>query len=93
MALLEQEHWQFDLLFSDVVLPDQSGLALAEEIRSHDPHYRILLSSGYTGQRSQWDRIREKGFCFLQKPYTLPELLTAMRDAIEQATDPLADPG
>jgi nitrogen-specific signal transduction histidine kinase len=83
LELLEREEWHFDLLFSDVVLPDKSGLELAEQVISHDPLYRILLSSGYTGRRSQWDRIQERGFHFLQKPYSLPELLGAIRDAIE----------
>jgi PAS domain S-box-containing protein len=46
MALLTQEEWRFDLLFSDVVLPDQSGLDLAEQVVAQDPTYRILLCSG-----------------------------------------------
>ena len=80
---LEREKWQFDLVFSDVVLPDRSGLELADQIRVHDAAFPILLSSGYTGQRSRWETIRERGFNFLQKPYTLTDLLGAVRDAIE----------
>jgi signal transduction histidine kinase len=81
---LEHEKWQFDLVFSDVVLPDRSGLELADQIRSYDAAFPILLSSGYTGQRSRWEAIRERGFNFLQKPYTLTDLLGAVRDAIER---------
>ncbi len=80
---LEREKWQFDLVFSDVVLPDRSGLELADQIRLHDATFPILLSSGYTGQRSRWETIRERGYNFLQKPYTLTDLLGAVRDAIE----------
>jgi hypothetical protein len=35
------------------------------------------------GQRSQGERIREQGFRFMQKPYTLAELLGAIREAME----------
>jgi len=80
---LDRASWQFDLVFSDVVLPDRSGLELAEQIRVRDAAFPILLSSGYTGQRSRWETIRERGFNFLQKPYTLTDLLGAVRDAIE----------
>jgi CheY-like chemotaxis protein len=80
---LEQEDWRFDLVFSDVVLPDRSGIELADQILAHSPSPHILLSSGYPGQRSQWDTIRARGLIFLQKPYTLAELLDAIREAIK----------
>ena len=40
---------------SDVVLPDRSGLDLADDIIAHGTPVRILLSSGYTGRRSRWE--------------------------------------
>ena len=68
LEILDREEWRFDLVFSDVVLPDKSGLDLADLILAQHPSLRILLSSGYTGRRSQWDTIRDRGFKFLQKP-------------------------
>jgi PAS domain S-box-containing protein len=79
---LEQADWSFDLVFSDVVLPDKSGIELADQILAHNPSPSILLSSGYPRQRSQWDTIHTRGLTFLQKPYTLAELLGAIREAL-----------
>jgi PAS domain S-box-containing protein len=84
MHILEGESWDLDLVFSDVVLPDRSGLELADDIIAHGTPVRILLSSGYTGPRSRWETIRQRGLSFLQKPYTLAQLLSAIREA----TDP-----
>jgi len=32
--------------------------------------------------KSQWSVIRKRGFNFLQKPYTLAELLKSMKEAL-----------
>ena len=82
LDLFNRENGRFDLIFSDVVLPDKNGIELAETLRSMKKDIRILLSSGYTDHKSQWPLIQEKGYRFLQKPYTLTELLTVLRDVL-----------
>jgi len=75
LELFEREGRNFDLVFSDVVLPDKSGIRLIDTLLSRRPDLQILVSSGYTDQKSQWPVIQEKGFRFLQKPYSLVDLL------------------
>jgi PAS domain S-box-containing protein len=75
LELFEHEGGNFDLVFSDVVLPDKSGIRLIDTLLSRRPDLQILVSSGYTDQKSQWPAIQEKGFRFLQKPYSLVDLL------------------
>jgi len=75
LELFEREGGNFDLVFSDVVLPDKSGIRLIDDLLSRRPDLQILVSSGYTDQKSQWPVIQEKGFRFLQKPYSLVDLL------------------
>jgi CheY-like chemotaxis protein len=81
-VIFEREKENLKLVFSDVVLPGKSGVQLVEELVSLKPELHVLLSSGYTDERSQWSVIRERGFRFLQKPYTLPDLLGTVREAI-----------
>jgi len=85
LDIFEKEKGRFYLVLSDVVLPDKSGLELVDELLKKNPELRILLCSGYTGKKSQWSIIRERGFRFLQKPYSLADLLRAIREAIEQS--------
>ncbi|MDY7041354.1 MAG: ATP-binding protein, partial [Chloroflexota bacterium] len=87
LHIFEREKGQFDLVFSDVVLPDKSGVQLIELLLSRQPDLPVLLSSGYTDQKSQWTSIRERGIRFIQKPYSLYELLRAIRNAIDASGD------
>jgi CheY-like chemotaxis protein len=74
---------EIDLLFTDMVLPDESGLEFAERILAIKPGLRVLLSSGYTDEKSHLATIRERGFPFVQKPYSLNALLQAVHQALQ----------
>jgi PAS domain S-box-containing protein len=81
-ALFKKEKGKFDLLLSDVILPDKTGIDLAEELLAKNPDLKLVLCSGYTDDRSQWPLIRERGYKFLQKPYSLDELLSMIMEGI-----------
>jgi PAS domain S-box-containing protein len=69
-----------DLVFSDIVMPGAlDGLALARRVKSEYPDIAVLLTSGYTKAVN----AREAGFTVLRKPYQLPTLARAIRDALE----------
>jgi PAS domain S-box-containing protein len=68
-----------DLVFSDIVMPGTvDGLALARRIKGEYPDIAILLTSGY----AKAVNAREAGFTVLRKPYQLPTLARAIRDAL-----------
>ena len=78
-TVFQQERGKFNLIFSDVVLPDGSGIELVNEFLDTQPKMQIILTSGYTDQKSQWPIITDRGFPFLQKPYSLVDLLRKIR--------------
>jgi len=84
LSAFEKEEGKFDLIFSDVVLPDRSGLQLVKELLSRSSKLSVLLTSGYPEDKSQWSFIRQKGFSFPQKPCDLTNLLQLVRKAIRQ---------
>ena len=85
LNIFEREEGDFHLVFSDIVLPDKTGIQLVDQLLSLKSELKVLLGSGYTDEKSQWHLIREKEFRFIQKPYVLPDLLGVIREAIEQA--------
>ena len=81
-VIFQAEQGRFDLLLSDVVLPDQNGVELADQLLAQNPHLRVLMVSGYADDRACWAKIRQKGFGFLQKPFALDDLLRAIKQAL-----------
>jgi two-component system cell cycle sensor histidine kinase/response regulator CckA len=69
-------------VFTDVVLPGMSGVDLVSILGERWPDLGILLTSGYTDQKSQWQKILDRGYHFLPKPYDVPALLKNVRKAI-----------
>ena len=80
LEIFNEQEGNFALIFSDIVLADQTGIELVEEIRNIKPGIKVLLTSGYADKKSRWMDVNEKGFPFLQKPYSLADLLKSIRE-------------
>lgn len=76
------EAGSIELVFSDIVLPGESGVELAEHLRAHKKALPIILSSGYTDDSGDLRTIQEKDYLFLQKPFSLPDLLKAVKEQL-----------
>jgi CheY-like chemotaxis protein len=82
LRIFAAEDRLFDLVLSDVLLSDGDGVGLIDEILSLAPEIGVLLSSGYTDDRSRWQVICERGLHFLQKPFTMISLLEAVHSVL-----------
>lgn len=75
----------FDLLVSDLGLPDRSGLDLMRELRVRGTHLRGIALSGY-GQESDIQQSRAAGFeAHLVKPVDLEHLAEAIERVARRA--------
>lgn len=83
LDIFEKQKRDIHLVFCDVVLPDRSGLKLVNELLGRKPDIGILMSSGYSDEKAQWETISKKGIHFIQKPYPLSTLLRAVRKVID----------
>ena len=68
------------LLFTDVVMPDTNGLALAVEARRRRPGLKVLFASGCTREDDLGGAYPDGSV--LPKPFTLDELAEAVRSAL-----------
>ncbi len=84
-ALFNREQTKIDMLFSDIILPGETGIELADRIRKTNPALPVLLYSGYRDQRERWSNLNAKGYHFLQKPFTVTSLLAAIYDTLNEA--------
>jgi signal transduction histidine kinase/CheY-like chemotaxis protein/cell division protein FtsB len=82
LCVFEDKGGDFDMVVSDVVLPDTNGIDLVDQLLLKRPGLRVLLSSGYTDHKSRWKKIKDRGFRFLQKPYDLMDLLRVIQEEV-----------
>jgi two-component system, NtrC family, sensor kinase len=78
---------QFDVVFTDVVMPGMSGIELAAEIRRLDFTVPVVLASGYSNVLAQQGA---QGFELLHKPYTIEELSRMLHKVARSHPSPSA---
>ena len=83
LALMETQ--TFDLLITDVVMPEMSGSQLAREAVSRHGPMPILFISGYPDDDVLTEEIATSYARFLPKPFTRARLLRAVYDVLEGA--------
>ena len=71
----------FDVVFSDIVMPGQSGIDLAHTIRNRWPRLPIVLTSGYSDALAMRP---DDNFPLLHKPYSLDALSAALSEALKR---------
>jgi PAS domain S-box-containing protein len=69
---------QYDVIFSDVVMPGMSGIDFAKTVREQSPRTPIVLTSGYSHVLVDEGRY---GFPLLQKPYSASDVARALQEA------------
>ena len=71
---------EVELLLTDVVLPGETGLALAGRLRSEAPDLKVLLVTGYAEQMGRREGKHEE--C-LAKPFSTEVLLRSVRRLLD----------
>ncbi len=82
MDIFEQENGNFNIVFSDVILPDINGIKLVEKLKTCKPELRILLTSGYIDNKVDRESIYKRGYNYIQKPYGVKDLLQKIKAAL-----------
>ncbi len=75
-----------DLIFTDLVMPQLGGAELLEQVKAERPGMRFLVASGYAGGDARGAALRA-GVPFINKPWTLPELLQQVRRVLDSPAD------
>ncbi|HEY0085964.1 MAG TPA: ATP-binding protein, partial [Allosphingosinicella sp.] len=70
---------QFDAVFTDVVMPEMTGIELAERLKSVAPNVPVVLTTGYSDEIS---RSGAGGRPVVFKPYRLDTLAQVLEDVL-----------
>jgi CheY-like chemotaxis protein len=79
---LKQAGRKIDLLLTDIVLPDISGVELATKLKGEKPSLPVVYMSGYTDNLAIREVLSRPTARFLQKPFTPHALLQKVRETL-----------
>ena len=82
LAILAEDEFSADLVFSDVIMPGINGVELAGIVRERYPGLPVVLTSGYSNVLAE---NAHRGFELIQKPYSVELLSRSLRKAISEA--------
>ena len=73
----------FDLVLSDVVLPDGRGPDFCLDLLDTHPELHVIFLTGYSDGRGNSDRMEQSGCPVLRKPVGVAELLEQVRRTLD----------
>ena len=82
LTIAERYEARIDLLLTDYLMPGVTGDELAKEIRAKRPEVRVLLMSGYLGNRAD-QQLLQGSAALLPKPFTANSLMARVREALD----------
>ena len=84
MTIAKAFSGKIDLLLSDVVMPEMSGVSLFDELRRLIPGIRAVFMSGYTDDTLLRAGIQQGSETLLQKPFSSESLQRTIREKLNQ---------
>jgi two-component system cell cycle sensor histidine kinase/response regulator CckA len=84
LEIFRAQPFLFQLLLTDVVMPDSSGRELADSVRREQPGIRVLFISGYTANETIEHGVNWNEMNLLQKPFSMQELTRRVRETLDR---------
>jgi two-component system, cell cycle sensor histidine kinase and response regulator CckA len=72
----------FDLLLTDVIMPQMSGRELADNLVIQNPELKVLYFSGYTDDNITQHGVLDENVEFIQKPFSNLDLAKKIKDIL-----------
>jgi two-component system cell cycle sensor histidine kinase/response regulator CckA len=83
LAVMEIQTEPFDLILSDVVMPEMDGPTLLRELRKRGVKTKVVFVSGYAEDAFEKNLEGQTDFAFLPKPFSLKQLVEKVKEVME----------
>lgn len=74
----------YDVVFSDIKMPQMDGVELLQKIKVNNPETPIIMISGHGTIETAVDCIKKGAYDFIEKPIDLNRLLIVVRNALDR---------
>lgn len=72
----------FDVIVSDIMMPNLTGLQLLEAAKRQNPNVQVVLVTGYSTREVALEALKKGASGFLEKPFETKQLVAAVREAL-----------
>ncbi len=84
LAIFKNRPADFDLVLTDMTMPDMNGARLAEEMKKIRPDIPVILCSGYSRMISEEKASGIGISAYIRKPFVKNELLKTIRNLLDK---------
>ncbi len=81
LALLEKN--TYDLIITDIKMPEMDGIEFMRQVRAKNPDVNIVVITGYPSQESIKEALSFRIIDYIAKPFSPNHLLEVVKSAIE----------
>ncbi len=78
------EREEFDLVITDLVMHDLTGLDLLRRAKAKSPDTEVLVLTGYASEDTAIEALNEGAYDYIAKPFNLPILRAKLRRALDR---------
>ncbi|MGB0679672.1 MAG: HD domain-containing phosphohydrolase [Polyangiales bacterium] len=83
-ALVELSRGHFDLVLSDLKMPNMGGLELLEAVKMHTPDVISIIMTGFGTVETAIDAMKRGAYDYILKPFKVEEVVHTIRRALEK---------
>lgn len=74
----------YDIVITDLVMPDGGGIGLLEFCKELDPHLPVIILTGYGTIKTAVEALKKGAFDYVTKPYNIDEIDLLIKRALHQ---------
>jgi two-component system cell cycle sensor histidine kinase/response regulator CckA len=82
LDVMETQTEPFDLILSDVVMPEMDGPTMLRELRKRGVKTKVIFVSGYAEDAFEKNLEGQTDFAFLPKPFSLKQLVEKVKEVM-----------
>lgn len=83
-ALAELSRASYDLVLSDLKMPNVGGIELLEAISKHTPNVTTIIMTGFGTVESAIDAMKRGAYDYIMKPFKMEEVVHTVRRGLQK---------
>jgi len=83
-ALIVVDHDDFDVVISDIQMPEQSGMKLLHHVKDNSPDTVVIMITAFATTETAISAMKQGAYDYVTKPFKVDELRLVVEKALEK---------